>query len=89
MGRLDDIVARNQNPARHRKGGRFPMGMVVAVFVFVILILMIFTDLDERPDVPKDGPAPKVTFPREKHVDGVLLYRDKPRAARDAGALSD
>ena len=77
MGRLEEIVARNKHPGRHRKG--VSMGILVAIFVFVILILMIFTDLDERPDVPKDVAEPAAT---EKRVNGVLLYREK---ARDAG----
>jgi hypothetical protein len=51
------------------------MGMLVAVFVLLILILMIFTDLDERPDVPKAGPEPALST--EKRVNGVLLYREK------------
>lgn len=76
MGRLEDIVARNEHPGRHRTKG-VTMGILVAIFVFVILMLMIFTDLDERPDVPKDVPVST-----EKRVNGVLLYREK---ARDAG----
>ncbi len=80
MGRLEDIAARNKHPGRHRKSG-VTMGMFVAIFVFAILIMMIFTDLDERPDVPKDVPAAST----EKRIDGVLLYREK----RDAGLGSD
>ena len=83
MGRLEDIAERNKHPGRHRKNG-VTMGVLVAAFVFLILILMIFTDLDERPDVPKDVPVPAVST--EKRVNGVLLYREKARAPRDAAA---
>ncbi len=84
MGRLDEIIERNKRPGKHRKGS-FPFGIAVAVFVLVILVLMIFTDLDERPDAPKATPEPApATTNREKHVDGVLLYKEKPRAPRDA-----
>jgi hypothetical protein len=88
MGRLDDIVDRNKNPGKTAKN-RFPLGLGVAVFVLIILILWIFTDLDESPDAKHDEPVP-ATEPapvsRDHHVDGVLLYREKPRAPRDAGA---
>ena len=82
MGRLDDIVARNQNPRAHRKGGRFPMGIALAAFVLLILVLMIFTDLDESDDAP---PAQPTADPGEKRVEGVGLYRERPRAIRDGG----
>jgi len=84
MGRLEEIVERNQHPGRHRKGGRFPMGMAVGVFVFVILILVIFTDFEDRPAPP--APAAGSSTAGDKHVDGILLYREKPRAPRDAAA---
>lgn len=82
MGRLDDIVDRNKHPGKHRKM-RFPFGLMTAGFVLLILVLMIFTDLDESPDT---SPAPtpgSASEPGEKHVDGVLLYRE--RTHRDAG----
>jgi hypothetical protein len=79
VGRLDDIVARNQHPGRHRKT-RFPMGLVVAMFVLLVLVLMIFTDLGVTPE-----PAPPPDPPGEKRVRGVGLY--SPRAvARDAAS---
>jgi hypothetical protein len=84
MGRLEEIIERNKHPGRHRKG-RFPLGIGVALFVLIILVLMIFTDLDESPDAKRDTPpAEPATTPREKHVNGVLLYKEKPRAPRDA-----
>jgi uncharacterized lipoprotein YbaY len=87
MGRLENIIERNKHPSRHRKGGRFPFNLVLAVFVVVILFLVIFTDLDETPDKAPAPPAStEQSGPPEKHVDGVLLYRERKSAApRDAG----
>lgn len=87
MGRLEEIAERNKHPGRHRKSG-VTTGMFVAIFIFAILMMMIFTDLDERPDVPKDAPGPAPAVSTEKRVNGVLLYREKPRAPRDA-AIAD
>jgi hypothetical protein len=85
MGRLDDIVARNKNPRAHRKF-QFPIRLMMAAFVLLILVLMIFTDLDESPSsMPADAPATGSNT--ERRVDGVLLYRApaKPApATRDA-----
>lgn len=83
MGRLEDIVDRNKNPRKHRKM-RFPVGIMLAGFVLLVLILMIFTDLAVSPDA-KQAPAPEAgsaAEPGEKRVDGVLLYRAPAR--RDA-----
>jgi len=88
MGRLEEIIERNKHPGKTAKN-RFPLGLGVAIFVLIILVLMVFTDLDESPDAkdatkndtPQAEPAPAN---REKHVDGVLLYKEKPRAPRDA-----
>lgn len=88
MGRLENIIERNKHPSRHRKGGRFPMNLLLAVFVCVILFLIIFTDLDESPrQTPAQGPVPASTAKPEKHVDGVLLYGGHRRtsALPDAG----
>ena len=85
MGRLENIVERNKHPGRHGRKG-VTMGMLLAVFVFVILVLIVFTDFDESPTQP----APPAAEPPsgEKRVDGVLMYRAKPRPAAvlDAGA---
>jgi hypothetical protein len=80
MGRLEDIVERNRNPRRHRKGGRFPFGLAISAFVLLILILVIFTDLGVTPYQP-----PPKRDPSEKRVDGVLLYRPHARPRADAG----
>ena len=82
MGRLDDIVARNENPGRFRKR-RFPLGIMVSVFVLLVLVLMIFTDLGMTP-----APAPAQDPPGEKRVRGIQLYGGK-RVVRDAGASPD
>lgn len=82
MGRLEQIIERNKHPRKHGRKG-VTMGVGLGLFVFVILILMIFTDLDESPVDPKPE-TPAAAPPDEKRVDGVLLYRDRPRAARDA-----
>jgi hypothetical protein len=84
MGRLEDIAERNKHPGKTAKN-RFPLGLGVAVFVLIILVLMVFTDLDESPDAKHDEPAAEPAPPsRDHHVNGVLLYKEKPRAPRDA-----
>ena len=58
------------------------MGLMVAAFVLLILVLMIFTDagLGTTP-APPAPPPPDPTI--EKRVDGVKLYRapSRPDAA--------
>ena len=81
MGRLDDIIDRNKHPSKHRKM-RVPVGIMLAAFVLLVLVLMIFTDAALPPDAKTDAPATS----SEKRVDGVLLYRDK--TTRDAGAAT-
>ena len=80
MGRLEDIIDRNKHPGKHRKA-RFPMGLMVAAFVLLILILMIFTDAGVGP--PMKPAPPQAGPPGDKRVDGVLLYHAPAR--RDAG----
>jgi hypothetical protein len=85
MGRLEEIVERNKHPGKTAKN-RFPLGVGVAIFVLVILVLWIFTDLDESPDAHKDDvpAAAPGSASHDHHVNGVMLYREKPRAPRDA-----
>jgi hypothetical protein len=85
MGRLEEIVERNKHPGKTAKN-RFPLGLGVAVFVLIILVLWIFTDLEESPDAhDHDVPAAASgSASRDHHVDGVMLYRERPRAPRDA-----
>jgi hypothetical protein len=85
MGRLEDIVERNKHPGKTAKN-RFPLGIGVAIFVLIILVLMVFTDLDESPDAKHDEPATEpAPVSRDHHDDGILLYKVKPKAPRDAG----
>lgn len=83
MGRLDDIIDRNKNPRKHRKM-RFPVGVMLAAFVLLVLVLMIFTDAGLAPETKAPAPVADPTI--EKRVDGVMLYRAP--ATRDA-ATSD
>jgi len=51
VGRLEDIVSRNQRPKRGRE--RITVGIGVGLFLLLIIILMVFTDLG----IPKDDPS--------------------------------
>ncbi len=81
MGRLEDIVDRNQHPRKHRKL-QVPVGILLSAFVLLVLVLMIFTDLALSPSDEATEPA-QGSASGEKHVDGVLLY--SVPWARDAG----
>jgi hypothetical protein len=81
MGRLEDIVERNKHPRRYRRRG-VTMGMLLGLFVFVILVLVIFTDFEETPVKQQSTPAPS----GEKRVDGVMIYREPAQTSRDAGS---
>jgi hypothetical protein len=84
MGRLDDIVARNKHPRRHRRAA-FPIGIGLSLFVLLILVLMIFTDLAQSPNTASSQ-APETSAPPEKgRVRGILLYGG-PRS--DAGSAA-
>ncbi len=63
MGRLEDIIERNRNPKRNRE--RLTVSIVMGLFVLLILVLMVFTDLGARP-------APTVP-PRVPHADHIYL----------------
>jgi len=65
VGRLEDIVARNRNPKGQRE--RWVWGMIIGLFIVVILVLMVFTDLGRRPE---QKPAPPS---KDHHVDDVPL----------------
>lgn len=81
--RLDQIIERNKNPRKHGRSG-VTMGLVVAAFVFLILVLIVFTDFDDSPTAK--SPEPTVAPSGEKRVDGVLLYREPARTPRDSAA---
>ena len=84
MGRLENIIARNQG--RNRPRERLVVSLVFGAIVLLILGLMVFTDLGLPPGAPHEGQAAPVrTGPRPrdgKHVDGVLLRA--PGAAKPA-----
>jgi len=65
VGRLDDIVQRNKNPKRSE---RTIVGIGVALFLLLIIILMTCTDLGLQKDGAK--PPPSGT---EKRVNDVKL----------------
>jgi hypothetical protein len=69
VGRLENIVARNQGKGRSREKVVFQIAL--AAIVLVLILLAVFTDLG-RPPVP----------PPSSRVDGVLL--GAPRAAGSA-----
>lgn len=84
MGKLDDIIARNQNPKRF--GERMTVGIGLGVFVLFILIAMVCTNLGRRPEA--DGPprpeAERPGFspgrgidPTDKRVDDIRLAPSK------------
>jgi hypothetical protein len=69
VGRLENIVARNQGKGRSREKVVFQIGL--AAIVLVLILLAVFTDLG-RPPVP----------PRSQRVDDVLLRAPRPRPAQ-------
>lgn len=77
MGRLEQIIARNKHPKRF--GERLTVGIGLGLFVLLIIVLMVFTDLGLRPDDPaRTAPAagPPATGPAagDHRVDDVKLY---------------
>ena len=69
MGRLENIIERNRNPKGNRE--RMVWGIVFGTFVLIILGLMVFTNLGERP--AEKPPEPSID-PNAKRVDDVKLY---------------
>jgi hypothetical protein len=94
MGRLENIIARNQRPNRPRE--RLVVSLAFSAIVLLILALMVFTDLGLPPDAPAAGDTPSARpgapagpagparndGRRGKHVDGVLLWRPHAGSAR-------
>lgn len=72
VGRLENIIARNQRPNQLRE--RVAVSLGFGAIVLLILALMVFTDLGKPPEDPA---APAATRPveRDKRVDGVKLWR--------------
>ena len=77
MGRLENIIARNQRPNRPRE--RLVVSLGFGAIVLLILGLMVFTDLGVPPSAPAPDAgqaAPARAAPRAhtgRHLDGVLL----------------
>jgi hypothetical protein len=75
MGRLENIIARNQRPNRPRE--RLVVSLSFGAIVLLILGLMVFTDLGLPPSSPQaDQAAPAPAAPRShpgRHLNGVLL----------------
>lgn len=88
MGRLDDIIARNRESGRGKKLG-MTAGIGMALFVFVVLVLLVFTDLGQSPPggpPPGEPPPGPSTGSGERRVRGIGLYRETSRGVRDAGS---
>jgi hypothetical protein len=68
MGKLEEIVARNQRASRPRE--RAFVGIVVGVFILVIIGLAAFTDLGTPPADDDNGAPPpsQQAQPREHSV---------------------
>jgi len=90
VGRLENIIARNQRPNRLRE--RLVVTIGFGAIVLLILVLMVFTDLGLPPDASRTGasaPAPARAAPRAhdgKHVDGIYLRAPAAGRAGPAGA---
>ena len=91
MGRLENIIARNQRPKGSRE--RFLVMVGFGIAILIIIALMTFTDLGMPPVPRRAAPAPAASSPdgpgapatpgaghRGTRVDGVLL-RTPPAAA--------
>ena len=83
VGRLENIIARNQRPRGSRERVFVSIGFGMAILI--ILALMVFTDLG-TPPVPRNA-APAAPPPaagsdhRGKRVDGVLLRTPSAKPA--------
>jgi hypothetical protein len=80
VGRLENIIARNQRPNRPRE--RLVVSLTFGAIVLLILVLMVFTDLGLPPEARDARDAGNAAPARTgKHVDGVLLMRRSAPAA--------
>jgi hypothetical protein len=82
LGRLENIIARNQPGRRPRE--KVVVSIVFGAIVLLILALMVFTDLGLPPDDPADDRAPVVAPSHDKRVDGVHLWKQPTRPAAPA-----
>lgn len=77
MGRLENIIRRNQPNGRPRE--RVVVSMVFGCMILLIIFLMVFTDLG-RPPVPEAPTTEPVSRPVGPHADGVFLGRPRAKA---------
>ncbi|MDB4957416.1 MAG: hypothetical protein JWO36_4985 [Myxococcales bacterium] len=73
VGRLDDIIARNKRPTKSRE--RLAVMIGCGLFLLLILVLMVFTDLG-RPPVPQGREDDR------GRVREIYIRRAAPRDAR-------
>ena len=83
MGRLENIIARNQQPRGSRE--RFVVMICFGVGILIIIGLMVFTDLGRPPEPRRPASAPAAGSaqhgaPAATRVDGVLLRSPSPAA---------
>jgi hypothetical protein len=81
VGRLENIIARNQRPRGSRE--RIYVSIGFGVTILVILALMVFTDLG-MPPVPAGAARPPAagSAAHGQRVDGVLLRSPGPRPTK-------
>ena len=80
MGRLEDIIARNQRKGRSRE--KWMMSLVLGVIVLVLIVLAVCTDLGMPPvpAAPSEGSARgSGTAAERRQIDEVLLRAPKAR----------
>jgi len=75
VGRLDNIIERNRNPRRAIGYKHLKVGLASLV-LFVVLVLLIFTDLAQPSESSMPAPA---AGSADKRVHDVLLRRDRVR----------
>jgi hypothetical protein len=70
VGRLDDIIERNLNPRRAMRKRKGPGVGLVSIVLFVVILLLIFTNLAQPPE---DAVAPAPPSGSEHRVRDVRL----------------
>jgi hypothetical protein len=79
VGRLENIIERNQSANRPRE--RIVVSLVFGGIILLVLALMVFTDLG-TPPTPPDAPRTVTPAgPRDKRADGILLRKAPSRPA--------
>ena len=78
MGRLENIIRRNQPNGRPRE--RVVVSMVFGAMILLIIFLMVFTDLGKPPTPDEPPTTAPVARPRGPHADGVYLGHPRPKS---------